>query len=40
MLNYVTFEMRSYLNMFKMFANTMYRQSNGKTDTRERFFDF
>lgn len=40
MLKFVTFEMRSYLEMFKMFANTMYRQSKGKSDTRERFFDF
>ena len=40
MTNYVTFEMRSYLEMFKMFANTMYRQSKGETNTREQFFDF
>lgn len=40
MLNYVTFEMRSYLEMLIMFATTMYKQSSGKTNTREQFFDF
>lgn len=40
MLKFVTFEMRSYLKMFKMIEDTMYRQSNGETNTREQFFDF
>ena len=40
MLKFVTFEMRSYLKMFKMIADTMYRQSKGETNTREQFFDF
>lgn len=40
MTNYVTFEMRSYLKMFKMIADMMYRQSKGETNTREQFFDF
>lgn len=40
MLKFVTFEMRSYLEMFEMFANKMYRQSKGETNTREQFFDF
>lgn len=40
MLKFVTFEMRSYLEMFEMFANTIYRQSKGETNTREQFFDF
>ena len=40
MLKFVTFEMRSYLKMFKMFADTMYRQSKCETNTREQFFDF
>ena len=31
MLKFVTFEMRSYLKMFK---------SKGETNTREQFFDF
>ena len=40
MTNYVTFEMRSYLKMFKMIADMMYRQSKCETNMREQFFDF
>lgn len=40
MLKFVTFEMRSYLKMFEIIADTMYRQSKGETNTREQFFDF
>ena len=38
MLKFVTFEMRSYLKMFKMIADMKYRQSKGETNTREQFF--
>ena len=38
MLKFVTFEMRSYLKMFKMIADTMYRLLKKKKKDRLSFF--
>lgn len=40
MLNYVTFEIKSYFKMLTIIGSMMYKQARGESDTRERFFDF